>query len=77
MSTIQVVLDESLLRAADRAAERKGVNRSALLREALREHLRRLELRALEERDRAGYEEHPDTAADLAAWEQVAAWPDE
>lgn len=77
MSTIQVVLDESLLRAANRAAERKGVNRSALMREALREHLRRLELRALEERDRTGYEERPDTDDDGAAWEKVAAWPDE
>jgi metal-responsive CopG/Arc/MetJ family transcriptional regulator len=30
-------------------------NRSALVREALREHLRRLEIRTKEERDRAAY----------------------
>ena len=42
MQTIQVVLEEDLLRAADRAARRVRVNRSALIREALREHLKRI-----------------------------------
>ena len=41
MQTIQVVLEEKLLRDADRAARRVRVNRSALIREALREHLKR------------------------------------
>lgn len=77
MSTIQVVLDEDLLRAADQAAEQVGVNRSALIRDALREHLRRLRVRRLEERDRAGYERYPDSPEDLAVWEEVAAWPDD
>src|SRR2546430_9908138 len=36
--------------AADQAAKRTKRNRSALVRDALREHLRRLELRAREER---------------------------
>ena len=38
METIQVVLEEDLLRRADRAARRLKVDRSALLREALRSH---------------------------------------
>jgi metal-responsive CopG/Arc/MetJ family transcriptional regulator len=77
MSTIQVVLDEDLLRAADQAAEQVGVNRSALIRDALREYLRRLLARRLEEIDRAGYERHPDSSEDLAVWEGVAAWPED
>ena len=77
MSTIQVVLDEELLRAADRAAERTGVNRSALMREALRQHLRRMRLQELEERDAAGYRKSPDADDDLAVWEKAAAWPEE
>jgi metal-responsive CopG/Arc/MetJ family transcriptional regulator len=36
METIQVVLDSKLLRAADRAARRSRLNRSALVRAALR-----------------------------------------
>ena len=35
METIQVVLDKKLLKAADLAAKRQKVNRSALIREAL------------------------------------------
>ena len=55
MEIVQIVLDKKLLHAADQAAKRTRRNRSALVRDALREHLRRLELRASEERDRQGY----------------------
>ncbi len=75
METIQVVLGSTLLRATDGAARRARVNRSALVREALREYLKRLETRELEARDRAGYEEHPDVCTEAADWERVAAWP--
>lgn len=77
MQTIQVVLDEALLRAADEAARQVQVNRSAFIREALREHLRRMQIRQLEQRDREGYETHPDTLDELQGWEEVAAWPED
>ena len=77
METIQVVLDVKLLRAADAAARRKKVNRSALIRDALREHLRKLEVRTLEERDRLGYSKTPRTTARSADWEAEAIWPEE
>jgi predicted transcriptional regulator len=76
METIQVVLEEDLLRAADRAARRLKVNRSALLREALRTHLAALARRQRERADRAGYERQPDRAGSDAVWERVAAWPE-
>ena len=76
METIQVVLGSALLRATDGAARRARVNRSALVREALREHLKRGKMRELEARDRAGYEKHPDDSAEAADWERVAAWPE-
>ena len=59
METIQVVLDKKLLHATDQAARRTKRNRSALVRDALREHLRRLDVRASEERDRQGYAQQP------------------
>lgn len=77
METIQVVLGSTLLRAADGAAKRARMNRSALVREALREYLKRLETRELEARDRAGYAEHPQDSAEAADWERVAAWPEQ
>jgi metal-responsive CopG/Arc/MetJ family transcriptional regulator len=76
MKTIQVVLDAELLRAADGAAKRARVNRSALVREALRAHLKRLRARQAEARDELGYREHPAAARDSAAWERVASWPE-
>ena len=59
MKTIQVVLDDELLEVTDKAARREKVNRSALIRQALEEHLRRLAVRDLEERDRSGYMAKP------------------
>jgi metal-responsive CopG/Arc/MetJ family transcriptional regulator len=77
METIHVVLDNQLLRATDRAARRLKVNRSALVRQALREHLLKLETLALEERERAGYAKFPANAAEAGLWETVAVWPPE
>ncbi len=77
METIQVVLDEALLRATDGAARRARVNRSALVREALREHLKRLRVREREARDRRGYLQHPEASDEIAAWERVAARPEQ
>ncbi len=77
METIQVVLDKKLLQATDRAAKRTKRNRSALVRDALREHLVKLELKALEDRDRAGYLALPQSVEESALWELEAAWPPE
>lgn len=77
MQIVQIVLDKKLLNAADQAAKRTRRNRSALVRDALREHLRRLELRASEERDRQGYSRQPQADSEMKAWESEAAWPDE
>jgi metal-responsive CopG/Arc/MetJ family transcriptional regulator len=77
METVQIVLDKSLLQATDQAARRTKQNRSALVREALREHLKRLEVRASEERDRKGYARQPQTHDESRLWEAEAAWPAE
>ena len=74
METIQVVLDTKLLKAADIAAKRQRVNRSALIRLALQEHLRRLRMVDLEERDRRGYQAQPQRAEEYRPWEGAAAW---
>jgi len=77
MQIVQIVLDEKLLHATDQAAKRTKRNRSALVRDALREHLRRLHLRASEERDRQGYSRRPLADAETRRWESEARWPEE
>lgn len=77
METIQVVLDQKLLKAADTAAKREKLNRSALIRQALEEHLKRLHTRDLEERDRRGYQAKPQRKEEYMPWEGAAVWPED
>lgn len=77
METIQIVLDRKLLDAADQAARRTKQNRSALVRQALREHLMRMEAQAKESRDREGYAKRPQARDESHLWEAEAAWPAE
>lgn len=76
METIQVVLDTKLLKAADVAAKRQKVNRSALIRHALREHLKRLREAELDDQDRRGYLAQPQREEEFRIWEDAAAWPE-
>lgn len=75
METIQVVMEKGLLRATEHAARRAKMNRSALIRDALRAHLNRLRIEELEERDRKGYQAGRKDAAELPGWESEAVWP--
>ncbi len=75
MKSIHVVVDKKLLEAVDCAARRHKQNRSALVRDALRGYLGQLNVRCLEERDRAGYATRPAAGAETSLWEVEAAWP--
>ena len=75
MKSVRIVIDSALLRAADKAAGRTKQSRSELVRDALREHLRRIEIRAKEEREGEAYRKQPQTADEMNAWEGAAAWP--
>lgn len=68
-------MDDELLREVDREAKRTRTKRSALIREAIREHLKRRRLRELEERHREGYQRQPPV--EFEAWDRVTAWPEE
>ena len=73
METIRVVLDAKLLEETCRAARRTKRNRSALIRDVLREHLWRHETVAQEESDRRGYARLPPAPDVAPAWEGEAA----
>jgi metal-responsive CopG/Arc/MetJ family transcriptional regulator len=77
MEIIQIVVDKRLLQATDQAARKTNRNRSALVRDALREHLRSLEVREREERDRRGYAKRPQAADESHVWEAKARWPED
>ena len=72
-----MVVEEKLLRAADREARRARVSRSSLLRTALQEYLARGRLAELARRDRDGYARKPLGDDEFAVWDKVRSWPDE
>jgi metal-responsive CopG/Arc/MetJ family transcriptional regulator len=77
METIQVVLDAKLLQITDRVARQTKQNRSALIREALRAHLKQLQSKALEAREQAGYAAIPEDRGEAARWAAEGTWLEE
>jgi hypothetical protein len=75
METIQVVPGDELLRAVGLPVRRTKQSGSMWIRGALREHLKRLAIRELEERDRRGYEKVPAVESDLSMWDTGVVWP--
>ncbi|MFZ1829069.1 MAG: ribbon-helix-helix protein, CopG family, partial [Candidatus Competibacteraceae bacterium] len=61
MRTVQITLEEDLVQAVDRAADRLDQSRSAFTRAALRAALARLAVQAREQQHRAGYLRQPVT----------------
>jgi metal-responsive CopG/Arc/MetJ family transcriptional regulator len=74
MKTIQMTIDESLLKAIDRLCRSRRTTRSALIRQALESELNRESVRALEDRQRAGYERHPVVAGEFDVWLEEQDW---
>lgn len=77
MRTIQMTLDDDLVRAVDRVSKQLHTNRSAFTRKALREALARYNLEQLERKHRQGYERHPVGVDEFSVWETEHAWGDE
>ena len=77
MATIQIVLDNELLEAADKAAKTGNVNRSALIRQALQTHLKRLQILEAEERERRAYQAKPQREDEYLPWVEAAVWPED
>lgn len=77
MRTVQMTLDEDLVKAVDRVSRQLHTSRSAFTRKALREALARYELEQMERKHRQGYERHPAGADEFSVWEAEQAWGDE
>jgi metal-responsive CopG/Arc/MetJ family transcriptional regulator len=77
MRTIQMTLDDDLVKAVDRVSKELCTSRSAFARKALRDALARYSLERLEHKHRRGYERHPVAADEFSVWETEHAWGDE
>ena len=76
MKTVQITLDESLVKAVDTAAKKLGTTRSAFTRGALRSALREVHVRELESEHREGYKRKPVKRGEFSGWESEQVWGD-
>ena len=77
MRTIQMTLDDDLVKAVDRVSKQLQTSRSAFTRKALREAIARYNLEQLERKHRQGYQKHPVAVDEFSVWETEQDWGDE
>jgi len=77
MRTVQMTLDDNLVKAVDRVSKELQTSRSAFTRKALQDALVRYKLEQLERKHRRGYEQHPVATDEFSIWETEQAWGDE
>jgi len=77
MKTVQMTLDDELVKAVDRVSKQLGTTRSAFTRKALREALVKHRIEEMERRHREGYEQYPVAAEEFSVWESEQDWGDE
>jgi metal-responsive CopG/Arc/MetJ family transcriptional regulator len=75
MKAVQVVLDEDLLKKLDSDPEVKRHGRSAVLRRAATEYLKRGRKRRIAEAYRRAYSTGPGLGAEFKGWEREGSWP--
>jgi metal-responsive CopG/Arc/MetJ family transcriptional regulator len=76
MKTVQMTLDEQLVKAVDRAARKLGTTRSGFTREALRSALKEVRIKELELQQREGYKRKPVRRGEFSEWESEQVWGD-
>lgn len=77
MKTVQMTLDDDLVKEVDKVSRKLGTTRSAFARKALRDALARHAVAELERKHRQGYERKPVDADEFSVWESEHAWGDE
>ena len=76
MKTVQMTLDDDLVKAIDKIVKKLHTSRSAFTRAALRRALRDLNVSRLEEKHRRGYGAHPTGEKEFSVWENEQDWGD-
>ncbi|HOT36690.1 MAG TPA: ribbon-helix-helix protein, CopG family [Candidatus Latescibacteria bacterium] len=77
MRTVQLTLDENLVRDVDRLVKQRNTTRSAFTRDALQEAIKAARTREMEEKHRAGYRKLPVRKGEFSVWEGEQEWGDE
>jgi metal-responsive CopG/Arc/MetJ family transcriptional regulator len=76
MKPIQVLFDEPLLRRLDADEEVRAVGRSAVLRRAAAEYLRRRRAKETREAYRRAYTRRREIVDEFRGWDDEGVWPE-
>ncbi len=77
MRTIQMTLDDDLVKTVDIIARELKTTRSAFTRKALRDAINLFNTNLLEQKHRQGYTLHPVNKDEFSVWEKEQNWGDE
>ena len=76
MVTVQMTLDEQLVRRVDSMVHKLHTSRSAFAREALKEAIKKYQILGLEKKHKNGYQKHPVGKDEFGVFEDEQAWGD-
>ncbi len=76
MKTVQMTLDEDLIKKVDQVSKKLHTSRSAFTRKALAEALARYNQEQQEYQHLQGYEQHPVATNEFSVWETEQEWGD-
>ena len=77
MRTIQMTLNDDLVKRVDIIAKELNTTRSAFTRDALRNAVKQHHISRLEIKHRKGYTNHPVNKDEFSVWENEQNWGDE
>ena len=77
MRTIQMTIEDDLVKEVDRISKELKTNRSAFTRKALREAIAQYKIEQMERIHKKGYERNPVVDEEFSIWEPEQAWGDE
>lgn len=76
MKTVQMTMEEDLIREVDRTAKSLGKTRSAFTREALLKAIQQFREKELEKKQIEGYRKNPVKSDEFSDWESEQVWVD-
>ena len=76
MKAVRVLFDEPLLRRLDADEEVRELGRSAVLRRAAAEYLRKRRAKRVSEQYRKAYAKAGGLSDEFAGWEKQGTWPE-
>ena len=76
MKTVQMTLDDDLVKAVDEVVKQAKTSRSEFTRKALRHALKQFRDEQLEKAHKIGYEKKPFAPEEFSVWEDEQEWGD-